>query len=252
MKFSTVSCLLSGIYVLLSSCSSTPEPTARLASSFPDVARGTPVQAQVPSAAAAAPVNRKAVTKRINLIKDLIPRGTHARKTIRPMRPRFITIHSTQNFSEGADALRHSLALKRGKLRSSKRAGGNRIGYLSWHFSVDERRAVQHLPTNEQGEHADYDGPGNNYSIGIEMCENRGNSRSATLERTALLTALLMRDHNIPLSGIVPHYHWPRWDKNPAHKNCPHYLLDNGRPGPKWDWFKAKVNAYYQQISGAA
>ena len=34
------------------------------------------------------------------------------------------------------------------------------------------------MPTNEQGEHADFDGPGNRYSIGIEMCENRGNNRA--------------------------------------------------------------------------
>ncbi|MGB0992443.1 MAG: N-acetylmuramoyl-L-alanine amidase [Akkermansiaceae bacterium] len=165
------------------------------------------------------------------------------------MRPRYITIHSTQNFSRGADALRHSLALKNGKLRAYKRKGGNRIGYLVWHFTVDQSRAVQHLPTNEQGEHADFDGPGNNYSIGIEMCENRGNSRSATIERTAKLSAYLMHKHNIPLRKIVPHYHWERKGLSKPHKNCPHYLLDNGRPGAKWQWFLSKVNKYYKDIT---
>lgn len=179
---------------------------------------------------------------------DLIPRGRHARKYHRSMDPRYITIHSTQNFSTGADALRHSEALKNGKLRSRKRRGGNRIGYLVWHYTVDEDRVVQHLPTNEQGEHADFDGPGNRYSIGIEMCENRGNSRSATIERTAKLTAYLMHEHDISLRRVVPHYHWPRRGLSPSHKNCPHYLLDNGRPGAKWQWFLAKVNKYYQSI----
>ena len=51
------------------------------------------------------------------------------------------------------------------------------LATLSGTYTVDEDRAVQHLPTNEQGEHADFSGPGNRYSIGIEMCENRGNSR---------------------------------------------------------------------------
>lgn len=184
-----------------------------------------------------------------NVKQDIIPRGRHARKYRRHMNPRYITIHSTQNYSRGADAWRHSQALKNGKLRARKRRGGNRIGYLVWHFTVDQSRAVQHLPTNEQGEHADFNGPGNNYSIGIEMCENRGNSRSATIERTAKLTAYLMHKHKIPLRKVVPHYHWPRKGLSQPHKNCPHYLLDNGHPGAKWQWFLAKVNKYYKSIT---
>ena len=184
-----------------------------------------------------------------NVKKDIIPRGRHARKYIRSMRPRYITIHSTQNYSRGADAWRHSLALKNGKLRARKRRGGNRIGYLVWHFTVDQSRVVQHLPTNEQGEHADFHGPGNKYSIGIEMCENRGNSRSATVERTAKLIAYLMHQHNIPLRKVVPHYHWPRRGLSQPHKNCPHFLLDNGHPGAKWQWFLAKVNKHYKSIT---
>ena len=187
----------------------------------------------------------------VNVKQDLIPRGRHARKYHRSMQPRYITIHSTQNFSRGADALRHSEALKNGKLRARKLRGYNRIGYLVWHYTVDEDRAVQHLPTNEQGEHADFSGPGNRYSIGIEMCENKGNSRAATIERTAKLTAYLMQKHDISLRKVVPHYHWPRRGLSQPHKNCPHYLLDNGHPGGKWQWFLAKVNKYYQAIGGS-
>lgn len=154
------------------------------------------------------------------------------------MNPTYITIHSTQNWSQGADADRHALALKR-----------NALGKLSWHYTTDDRHAVQHLPTNEQGNHADYDGPGNKYSIGIEMCENPGNNREQTTDRTAKLTAWLMHKHGIPLNRVVPHYRWPRMGKNPANKNCPHFLLDNGRPGPKWQGFLRQVDGYYRQIS---
>jgi N-acetylmuramoyl-L-alanine amidase len=104
------------------------------------------------------------------------------------------------------------------------------------------------MPTSEQGEHADFDGPGNRYSIGIEMCEHRGSNRAATLERTAKLTAYLMKKHGIPLSNVVPHYHWPRRGCSPAHKNCPWFLLDHGRPGAKWRWFQGKVNYYYRSL----
>lgn len=182
----------------------------------------------------------------VNLKQDMVRRGTHGRKVVRRMTPRYITIHSTQNFT--ADARKHALALKNGALRSAKTRNGNRIGYLIWHFTVDDKVAIQHMPTTEQGEHADYHGPGNRLSIGIEMCEQRGSNRSVTIERTAKLAAVLMKQNRIPLSNVVPHYHWPRRGRTPAHKNCPHFLLDNGRPGKKWRWFQNRVNYYYQHL----
>ena len=157
------------------------------------------------------------------------------------MRPRYITIHSTQNYTAGAE--RHSLALKNGALRT-----GQRPGYLIWHFTVEDRLAIQHMPTTEQGIHADFNGPGNRTSIGIEMCEHRGNNRQATTERTAKLAAVLMKKNGIPLRNVVPHYHWPRRGKSPANKNCPHFLMDGGRPGAKWRGFLSRVNYYHRRL----
>jgi N-acetylmuramoyl-L-alanine amidase len=196
------------------------------------------------SGAERVPISR--INREVNLKVDMVQRGTHGRKVIRPMTPRYITIHSTQNYT--ADAERHSVALKRGALRSPKTRTGNRIGYLIWHFTVDDKVAIQHMPTSEQGEHADFHGPGNRLSIGIEMCEHRGSSRVATMERTAKLTAILMKKHRIPLRNVVPHYHWPRRGRHPANKNCPHFLMDNGRPGAKWRGFLGRVNYYYQRL----
>jgi N-acetylmuramoyl-L-alanine amidase len=160
------------------------------------------------------------------------------------MNPRYITIHSTQNYSRGAGARAHANLLQRGALKSSH----NSIGYLTWHYTVDDHSIYQSLPDREQGQHADYEGPGNRSSIGIEMCENRGNSRSRTVDQTARLTAYLMAKHNIPLRRVVPHQHWKRirYDdrKNMGKKNCPHFLLDQGRPGRTWKQFLSKVRAY--------
>lgn len=164
------------------------------------------------------------------------------------MQPKYITIHATENFAAGADAFQHALALQHGALRAHKRPGGNRTGYLTWHFTVQQNAAVQHLPTREQGEHADFDGPGNRYSIGIEMCENCGNDLGATVERTAKLAAYLMYVHRIPLNNVVPHYHWPRANVTPPNKNCPHFLLDHGRPGATWQWFLQRVQTHYNRI----
>ena len=186
--------------------------------------------------------------RELNIKKIYIKKGRYGRWKHRSMRPRYITIHSTQNYRPGGDAYAHARALSNGKLKARMRKGGNRIGYLTWHYTVQDDACVQHLPTNEQGEHADFDGPGNNFSIAIEMCEHPGNSRAATVRRTAKLAAVLMHTHGIPLQNVVPHYHWPRRGYTPQNKNCPHFLLDNGRPGRKWQSFLATVNHYYRQM----
>lgn len=196
------------------------------------------------------PVDRKvppvAMLKEVNLKQDMIKKGTYGRRYLRPMKVRYITIHETENPT--GTAYNHALALKRGALRAHKRKGGNRIGFLTWHFTVQEDVAIQHLPTNEQGEHADFDGPGNNYSIGIEMCDFRGNDIPRTIDRTAKLAAFLMVEHHVPIDHVVPHYHWPRRGVNPPNKDCPHFLLDNGRPGATWQWFLDRVEAHYSRI----
>ncbi|MDX1680512.1 MAG: N-acetylmuramoyl-L-alanine amidase [Akkermansiaceae bacterium] len=233
-----ISCI--GVAILACQCAPLERGyTYRGHSAYTPVASNYPVVSRT--------TNLDQLWREINLVKDMVPRGSHGRRVVRPMTPRYITVHSTQNYSSKADAKQHALALKRGALRSPRRRGGNRIGYLIWHYSIDEDRVVQHMPTYEQGEHADFDGPGNRYSIGVEMCENRGNSRRATIERTAKLCAALMHEHNIPLRNVVPHYHWPRRGKNPAHKNCPHFLLDDGKPGRKWRWFQSRVRDYHRQ-----
>ena len=174
----------------------------------------------------------------------LIPKGKYGRHKATKMVPRYITIHSTQNFSKGADAAAHAQLIGRGGLTSRH----NSLGYLTWHFTVDQNSIYQSLPTDEQGQHADYDGPGNRFSIGIEMCENQGNSREQTLDRTAKLVAWLIVRHHIPISNVVPHQHWRRIrssdQRDMGHKNCPLFLIDNGKPGAKWAAFFKRIEGY--------
>ncbi|MEM8956037.1 MAG: N-acetylmuramoyl-L-alanine amidase, partial [Verrucomicrobiota bacterium] len=187
----------------------------------------------------------------LNLRTELmIPKGQFGRKYHRPMKPIYITVHSTQSYAPNANARTHANALKNGYLEATH----NLLGYLTWHFSVDEAFVYQSLPTNERGEHADYEGMGNKKSIGIEMCENRGNSRQATVDRTAKLVAVLMAEHGIPLNRVVPHYHWerirPKTGRNLGHKSCPHFLMDNGKPGAKWQGFLVQVDREYRKVRG--
>jgi len=226
---------LGALVILILGCKSTSSPRG---TSWESRLGPVPVEQKVP------PV---AMLREVNLKQDMITKGTAGRRTFRKMNPRYITIHSTQNYT--GNAYNHALALKRGALRATKRKGGNRIGFLTWHFTVQDDVAIQHLPTNEQGEHADFDGPGNNFSVGIEMCEHSGNDLARTIDKTARLTAFLMLEHGIPLRNVVPHYHWPRRGANPPNKDCPHFLLENGKPGRTWNWFLSRVQAHYTRLT---
>lgn len=163
-----------------------------------------------------------------NVKEDMMPSGCSLRRRSRSMRPRFITVHNTEN--PGADARQHARALNNGALRNN------------WHFTVDQSVAVQHIPLNETGRHADAGGPGDLYSIGIEMCEKQGESLPKTFDRAAKLIAYQMYKNRIPLRNVVPHYYWTR-------KRCPHLLLDNGVPGGKWAWFISRVDYYGRCIN---
>jgi len=170
----------------------------------------------------------------LNVRQMLVPAGRFGRHLEFPLRPDYITIHSTQN--PGATANQHGRGMQKGAFRGRSR--WNRTGYLTWHYTVDDREVVQSLPLNIQGEHADHDGPGNRTSIAIEICEFRDARRqSAAVARAAELTSWLRQRYRIPLDHVVPHYHWPQRHFGNYQKDCPSILLERGRPGRKWQSF---------------
>lgn len=179
---------------------------------------------------------------KLNLTQMLVPAGKYGRRKQFPLHASHITIHSTAN--RGATALQHARGMARGAFRG--RSKWNRTGYLTWHFTVDDVQAIQSLPLSIQGEHADHDGPGNRTSVAIEICEFSNRSRqAASIDRAARLTAYVMHQTGVPLSRVVPHYHWPQRRFHNHQKNCPRILLEGGRPGPKWNAFLDRVRGYY-------
>ena len=179
----------------------------------------------------------------------LLPPNVHGRLVARTMRPRYITIHSTQDMEATAAKYGRYLIIKGKRSRNNPRFG--RSGWVVWHFSVDDREAVEHLLPTEQGDHADYGGGGDRQSIGIEICEFRDRRRqAAAIDRAARLTAELANRYGIPTRNIVPHMHWPRWDFKYG-KPCPRILLERDRRarggwllGAKWRAFIARVQRY--------
>jgi len=145
----------------------------------------------------------------MEIIADFIPRGRKNRPGLK-LEPRWITVHDTANTNPGADALAHARYLK------SEEAAKIPV---SWHYTVDDKRIVQHLPLEEAGWHAGdgKKGEGNRSSIGIEICENADGDRAKAEENAARLVAELLERFGLDVERVVQHYRW-------SGKNCPRVL----------------------------
>lgn len=175
-------------------------------------------------------VDRKELGKSLNLEIDFLPISNSNRPQTK-LNPEYITIHNTDNTGKGADARSHAKYIK-GKDAQKRN--------VSWHYTVDDKISVKHLPLDEIGWHA-ASSEGNEKSIGIEICMNEGIDQDAANRRAATLTAILMYDLKIPLENVRTHYDW-------SGKNCPSLLLDNKKPGEKWKIFLETTNSIYESI----
>lgn len=130
---------------------------------------------------------------------------------------KYITIHETANTSKGADAATH------GRLQQN--------GFsASWHYTVDDKQAVQSFPHSAQCWHAgDGKGNGNLNSIGIEICVNSDGDFKKAVKNAAELVKKIMKDENISLGNVVQHHRW-------SGKNCPANLR-SGSKGINWNDF---------------
>ena len=167
----------------------------------------------------------------MNIIQDFIPKGRKNRPGLQnPMN--FITIHNTGNASKGANAKAHA-----GYLKGDTAANAP----VSWHYTIDEDSAYQHVPDSETAYHAgDGSGPGNKQSIGIEICQNVDGNLLLATENTAKLCAMLCTRHNISTKNIVQHNFW-------SGKDCPQELRA-GRPY-SWNTFLSKVWDYIKELT---
>ncbi len=187
------------------------------------------------------------------IIQDIIP----AKK--RPgykMVPEYITIHQTGNAAKGANAAAHSKYLK------------NVAPNPSWHYTVDDKEAYQHLPLNENGWHAGdgTNGPGNRKSIAIEICVNRDGNLAKAEDNAAWLAAKLIKEQSSlkPFPAcMTQHYDWSK-------KNCPaqirarkngwtdflkrveNYLKPAAQKAPSGVLYRVQVGAYTQKANAEA
>lgn len=159
-------------------------------------------------------------------VEAILPESSAVRPGITVDRKKYIVIHNTGNYNEGATAEAHSkylFALSENPERQ-----------VSWHYTVDDRTIYHHLPDCENAWHASDGsyGEGNYYGIGIEVCVNgfpetyEGEAYAAfekrfkrAIRNTAFLVARLMEKNGIGMDGIRQHY-----DFAPNKKNCPEQM----------------------------
>ena len=165
----------------------------------------------------------------MTIIQDFIPKGRKNRpgKT-NPMK--YITIHNTGNTAKGSTAKSHASYIKGDTAANAP---------VSWHYTVDEAGAYQHLPDNETAYHAgDGSGLGNTQSIGIEICENSDGNLLLATDNAARLVAQLCSAYKIPAEHIVQHFFW-------SGKDCPSRLR---RSQPySWHTFLSKISDYTEK-----
>ena len=158
----------------------------------------------------------------LNLKKEFIPVGKTNRSG-KKITVTSITVHNTSNASKGANAAAHSKFV----CNTGHYMLNGKKNWVSWHFTVDDVQAIQHLPINERAIHA---GPGNASSLGIEVCMHAGIDQAAANLRAARLVAKLLNDLDLPNTAVRTHKSW-------TNKNCPQLLL------PQWEAFLGKVAA---------
>lgn len=151
-----------------------------------------------------------------------IPKDTKKRRLGNELNVKYITVHSTANKKSNARDERNWL-VNPSNLRE----------YAGFHIVVDENEAVEAIPLNEIAIHAedDLNGVGNNYSLGIEICES--SNRQKTLNNAAILIAELLDKYNLDITNVKRHQHW-----KPS-KNCPRILQEED-----WERFLDIVESY--------
>lgn len=139
------------------------------------------------------------------------------------MTPEYISVHNTANDASAMSEISYML--------------GNDYE-TSFHFAVDDYRAVQGLELNRNGWHAgDGNGKGNRKSIGIEICYSKsGGERFTKAEQNAAeLIAYLLKEYGWGIDRVKRHKDW-------SGKYCPHRTMDLG-----WDRF---INLIKSKMSG--
>lgn len=169
----------------------------------------------------------------MNIEKRILPVGTMKRPGTKLSCIQGVTIHNTGNYSRGAGADAHANYCH----------NSCNSAYDSYHYVVDDKKAIQLIPEDEVSWHAGdgATGPGNTTTISIEICVNPDSDLAKATDNAAQLAAQILNRHGVEL--MFQHWHW-------TGKNCPAEIRA-GKPY-SWNTFVDKVTAYQRGGQTAA
>lgn len=137
-----------------------------------------------------------------------------------------VCIHETDNTKKGSGADNHARLQVNGNSRQA-----------SWHWSVDDKEAIQSF-THDYQCWAAGSTKGNNEAIHIEMCVNADGDYVRTVQNTAALVAKILKDEMLTINDVVQHNYY-------SGKNCPSKMRSTCAPIP-WSSFLQMVKSNMQ------
>ncbi|MCM0627477.1 N-acetylmuramoyl-L-alanine amidase [Lysinibacillus sp. OL1_EC] len=137
-----------------------------------------------------------------------------------------VCIHETDNTKKGSGADNHARLQANGNSRQA-----------SWHWTVDDKEAVQSF-THDYQCWAAGSTKGNNEAIHIEMCVNADGDYVRTVQNTAALVAKILKEENLTINDVVQHNYY-------SGKNCPSKMRSKSTPIP-WSSFLQIVKSIMQ------
>lgn len=140
-------------------------------------------------------------------------------------KPKYIVMHETDNWSNGAGANAHARAHYNGNL-----------GSASVHYYVDDKEIYQTLRHEDGpwavGDNRGYSDITNRNSIDIELCVNPDSNYEVARSNAIELCVYLLKQQGFGIDRLKTH-------NNASGKHCPRRILDENY----WNTFKEKVAA---------
>lgn len=134
-----------------------------------------------------------------------------------------IAIHQTGNTGKGANAEMHAKLQKNGNTRIA-----------GWHYTVDDKEAVQSFPHSARVYHTGST-HGHKNAIGVEICINSDGDYKKAIKNAVDLVKKIMKDEGISIDKVKRHYDY-------SGKICPAQIMDKVE-GISWTDFKGMLNS---------
>lgn len=129
-----------------------------------------------------------------------------------------IAIHQTGNVGKGANAEMHGKLQVNGNTRTA-----------GWHYTVDDKEAVQSFPHSARVYHTGTT-HGHKNAIAVEICINSDEDYKKAIANAVELVKKIMKQEGISINNVKRHYDY-------SGKICPAQIMDN-KDGISWADFK--------------